>query len=254
MSKYVMSDIHGNWQMYTDILEQIDFENFGNDDKLYIVGDVVDREKSSIKILKHIMENRDKIEMIIGNHEFMMLTEVDKFIEDGRTINARENLYNSNWCLRNSGDETFEELMRETEEKQLEILDFVRNLPYKIELEIDARKFYLVHGRPEDYIDPKDDEVERARSLKYKPMEYQMVWGRFPVDAENESEATLVFGHTCAKYYKDFSKNNHWSIVNQKNYLAIDCGVAYKGEKSRLGCLRLDDMQEFYAKSTNDIK
>lgn len=248
MKTYVMSDIHGNLELYNDILNQIDFENFSKYDRLYINGDVVDRGSSSIKILKHVMENSDKITMLLGNHELMMLTEMDKYIQGDRLEDAKDIMDKSNWCVLNGGDKTLLELLSETEEKQLEILEFVRNLTCKVILEISDKKYYIVHGRPENYYDKNDLPIEEPKSLLNKNAKYQMVWGRFPVDAENHMDEVLVFGHTCSKYYKEFNEHEHWSILKQNNYIAIDCGVAYNKEQSRLGCLRLEDLKEFYAK------
>ena len=38
--KYVMSDIHGNLDRFEKVLKQIDLQD---DDKVYILGDVIDR-------------------------------------------------------------------------------------------------------------------------------------------------------------------------------------------------------------------
>ena len=46
---YVMSDIHGRQDRFEDILEQI---NLKDEDTLYILGDIVDRNPYGIAILK----------------------------------------------------------------------------------------------------------------------------------------------------------------------------------------------------------
>ena len=51
--KYVMSDIHGRYDKYADMLELI---HFSEEDELYILGDVIDRGPDGIKILMDIME------------------------------------------------------------------------------------------------------------------------------------------------------------------------------------------------------
>ena len=51
---YAMSDIHGQYELFRNLMEQIPL---GKDDTLYVLGDVVDRGPDSMKILKYMMAN-----------------------------------------------------------------------------------------------------------------------------------------------------------------------------------------------------
>lgn len=62
---YVMSDLHGCYDKYLRMLEQI---HLGDNDTLYILGDVIDRGKDGVKILLDMM-NKKNVHPIIGNHE-----------------------------------------------------------------------------------------------------------------------------------------------------------------------------------------
>ena len=66
---YCMSDIHREILKWKDMLELI---QFSDEDTLYVLGDVIDRNPHGIEILQDIMK-RPNIHMIIGNHEEMML-------------------------------------------------------------------------------------------------------------------------------------------------------------------------------------
>ena len=66
---YVISDVHGHLDCFEAILEKI---NLQPDDRLYIFGDVIDRGFRGIEILKRVMD-MPNAEMLLGNHEFMML-------------------------------------------------------------------------------------------------------------------------------------------------------------------------------------
>ena len=66
---YAMSDIHGQYELFRNLMEQIPL---GKDDTLYVLGDVVDRGPDSMKILKYMMANPNIIP-IMGNHELMAL-------------------------------------------------------------------------------------------------------------------------------------------------------------------------------------
>ena len=67
---YVISDIHNCVDLFDEMLAKI---SFSGEDKLYVLGDVIDRNKGNgIQLLQFIKESPN-IEMILGNHESMML-------------------------------------------------------------------------------------------------------------------------------------------------------------------------------------
>lgn len=64
---YAVSDLHGCYDKYRNMLEKI---HFSETDTLYILGDVVDRGDGGIQILKD-MAARSNIIPIKGNHDFL---------------------------------------------------------------------------------------------------------------------------------------------------------------------------------------
>ncbi|WRK53812.1 metallophosphoesterase [Coprobacillaceae bacterium CR2/5/TPMF4] len=65
---YVLSDIHGHYNVFIKMLEKI---KFSDDDVLYILGDCCDRGPDSLKIYLYIQKFKN-IHLIRGNHEIMM--------------------------------------------------------------------------------------------------------------------------------------------------------------------------------------
>ena len=53
MAVYVISDIHGNYDLFMELLKKI---KFSGKDTLYVLGDVVDRGPHPIKVLHKLME------------------------------------------------------------------------------------------------------------------------------------------------------------------------------------------------------
>ena len=72
---YCISDLHGCYDEFMALLEKIKFDP--SNDAIYILGDVVDRGERPIDCLKYIMKT-DKIYLLIGNHEQMMMDYYDK--------------------------------------------------------------------------------------------------------------------------------------------------------------------------------
>ncbi len=64
---YAVSDIHGCYEKYVQLLEII---RFSEGDTLYVLGDVVDRGSGGIRVLQHMKEHGN-ILPLRGNHEVL---------------------------------------------------------------------------------------------------------------------------------------------------------------------------------------
>ena len=98
MSIYIMSDIHGDYKKYMQMLELL---QFNKEDTLYILGDVIDRGENGMKILQDMMKHSNIIP-ILGNHEYMavkalkwLMTEVTE--KSIKTINEDTLLIFTEW-------------------------------------------------------------------------------------------------------------------------------------------------------------
>ncbi len=67
---YCISDIHGCYAEFMELLEQIKFDPEA--DTLYILGDAMDRGPRPIDCLEYIRKTPN-IHYILGNHDVMML-------------------------------------------------------------------------------------------------------------------------------------------------------------------------------------
>ena len=70
MATFAVSDIHGCFDEFLDLLELIDFTS---SDKLYILGDVIDRGPKIAEMISFLATKPDNILLQWGNHEKMML-------------------------------------------------------------------------------------------------------------------------------------------------------------------------------------
>ena len=67
MAFYAMSDLHGMYDKYREMLALI---RFSEEDELFILGDVVDRGSKPMEILLDMMQ-RPNIYPLYGNHDVM---------------------------------------------------------------------------------------------------------------------------------------------------------------------------------------
>lgn len=195
---YVVSDIHGHFKRFLDLLKLI---NFSNEDTLYIIGDVIDRGPEPIALLQYIMTQPNMI-MTLGNHEFIM-----------DVVHGKELLGHRDFWYENGGkvtDEQFKEL-RSTERNR--ILDFIESLPISIEVEVAGVLYELVHSKPATgrYEKGSIDEILEMVDKRMKP--YTVI----------PKDRIIVFGHTVTT--PAFHITTPYSIWFGDNRVGIDCGI-----------------------------
>lgn len=217
---YCISDIHGEIIRWKDMLELI---HFSDEDTLYVLGDVIDRNPHGIEILLDIM-SRPNVHMILGNHEEMML----RSFWSNNDYDARRL-----WKY-NGGGSAYRTMVYKTRtEDRLRILRYIQELPDHLEIEVNGRQFYLVHGMAGDN---REDRI----------------WGR-PEPPPTEPPipgTTIICGHTCVFYMyqhvEGYDEKALFKIFHAPGLIDIDCGCGNDTDLRRLACLRLDDMAEFY--------
>lgn len=236
---YIISDIHGEFDSFLRMMDQI---KFSDQDRMFLLGDVIDRGKQSIQLLRFIHKNPNIIFMI-GNHEDMMLKALKRQGNNLLEIAASPEMKRWN---RNGGMATLEQWIGLESDEQAELLSFLEEswLVYP-QLEVENKFYYLVHACPgEDYYskplkykDAKDDEV------------HQMLWDRRCMNdwklPENlrkyEKDTTIFFGHTKTNSFMDkFPSQIHY--FQRQNAFDIDCC-------GQLGCYCIEKKECFYVES-----
>lgn len=67
--EYCISDIHGHYELFCRLMDKI---KFSGGDRLYVLGDVIDKGPDSVKLLRTLLSMRGA-ECIAGNHEYDFL-------------------------------------------------------------------------------------------------------------------------------------------------------------------------------------
>lgn len=71
MATYAIGDIQGCYQSLQKLLNKIDFNP--SKDRLWIVGDLINRGPESLKTLQYLYEFRDQVQCVLGNHDLHFL-------------------------------------------------------------------------------------------------------------------------------------------------------------------------------------
>jgi serine/threonine protein phosphatase 1 len=103
MTRYAIGDIHGGTQTFRALLDKI---NLHREDRLYLLGDYVDRGADSKGVLDTILDlisAGHDVRALLGNHDDMMLQSMN----DGSSLNSLTWYEGWGWHTLNSFDEMF---------------------------------------------------------------------------------------------------------------------------------------------------
>ena len=224
---YFVSDVHGQYELFIKLLEKI---GFSDKDEMYVLGDMIDKGKGSIRLLKYVM-GKPNIHCIMGNHEHRLLYEYHSIMEDSPTDFSEVLTMLQNHFAPEDDPLTFE------------VLDWLERLPYYIE----GEDFIAVHaGVPSD---EENNLIDPANALPE-----QLIYDRAfkKQDYIPKSEKCVIFGHTPTVYicgkpiilaYKKKGKTG--KTIDDYYKIHIDTDT---WESKVLGCLCKEKLTVTYVK------
>lgn len=231
---YVTSDLHGYpLERFLKLLKSADF---GENDFLFVLGDVIDRGEHGAELLRWMVE-QPNVQLILGNHEAMLLS--CDFLFEAVTDESlskldieKMNLLNT-W-LSNGATPTLvglRKILKEEPDVMEGILDYLRDAPLYDTVDVGGNKYILVHAGLENY--------HPSRPLDcYTPDD--LLWARPTLDTQYFDDAVVTFGHTPTEF---FGEQYRGKAIKTKSWICIDTGAA-TGNKPML--LRLEDLKVFY--------
>ena len=216
------------------MLEKIEFSEY---DEMYIAGDVCDRGKDPIPLLQ-LIKSRKNMHLIFGNHDEWLAKYTEDLIK-GKS--DQSHLYYMGldfltWIHFNGGLITMDQFMDLDLPDCYDLKEYLDNPLYYKELEIGGRKFLIVHAGLGSC-------CRSGVHISEVPVS-ELLWSHIGIDDNPFEDTTMIVGHMPTFLYGPQYEDK---ILHGKNILHIDCGCVFG---RTLGCIRLDDMKEFYIKST----
>lgn len=133
MSIYVCSDIHGQYDLYRIMLNEI---NFSDNDYMYILGDMIDRGPDGVQILQDV-SMRPNVTCLIGNHELMMWNYISRHIF----------LQGNIWLHpANGGDLTLAAYKELPAAERRRLKEYIGDLYLQVEITVAGTTFLLSHS------------------------------------------------------------------------------------------------------------
>ena len=257
MSTYVMSDMHGRMDLFLKMLDKI---GFSEADHLYCLGDAADRGPRGIELLL-LLARMDNVTYIAGNHDLMFVKVVRKALQMGYSKEVLETEEFLHW-MTNGGAPTWNRYITLSREMRRKVITYIGESYLLIpQLKVGERYFYLCHATHADRPVMEPLLLKNASKKEIDHVVWERVYPRgrrlFSFLGASYSElynayprkTTMIFGHTPTPIFSKTDSNGRGRIWHggSGHLIDIDCGCAVRDDRyAMLGCLRLEDMKEFY--------
>ncbi|MCL1983316.1 MAG: metallophosphoesterase [Clostridiales bacterium] len=233
---YVISDIHGCYRQYMKMLGKI---GFADDDKLYVLGDVVDRGPEPIEVLMD-MSVRANVIPIMGNHEYiayfilkqLLLEFTDKNLVQHFVGGIADFYQKIGAWVKIGGKSTLEGFGKLPQDDREAVVDYLSEFSLYEIVEVNGKNFILTHSGP-----PRMTEnIDRLDAFDFatSKTDYDKVYFK---------DAFTVTGHIPTFRIDETCRGR---IYRKNNHIAIDTGAPFIKAGGALSCICLDTDEEFY--------
>lgn len=243
MGTYVIGDIHGCYDALIKMLKKI---HYCDNDEVICIGDYIDRGKQNYKMLKWMETCPNNILLLQGNHEAEYTANIDIMskIANNLQINIYSNhetqllyrIINNIPEIHNAYFDNYQTIYNLIYNHSIDLQkliywsDIMKSMSYHYQKTVNGQLYIMVHA-----------------GYKKSDVEY-CIYAREESFSKN---STIIAGHTPTIIKKEFSYNsgNIYKKYNKElnsTYINIDCGYVYNTEESKLACIRLEDLKEYY--------
>ena len=231
---YVISDIHGEYDMFEELLGKI---RFCDRDRLFVLGDMIDRGPDPIKVVRKLMAMPNAV-CLAGNHELMAMECLGflmREITESTLGELNEDMLDRILTWQYNGSKTTIEAFRKLDKQgRNEVLEFLEDLSVYEEVSIGENNFILVHAGLGNFSPEK--------SLEEYSLE-ELVWERPDYGKQYFNDRYVVAGHTPTQTIEENPRPGF--VYRANNHIAIDCGACFEG--GRLAALCLETEEAFYS-------
>lgn len=249
MSRYAVSDLHGQLDLYNQIKE---FINEG--DIVYALGDFGDRGPEPWRTLQAVLDDRQFV-YLMGNHDLILIDAIDTFLKEGDEalshlygrVNSRDPI---GLCYLNGGLSTLEGWIEDP--NRMKYYQKLHSAPLEVRLAaLDGKHMiYLTHaGYTPSHVEATATNVS---GFVWDRLHYFDKW-------DNPDGNLLIHGHTPLQHLtedldmfkKPYTLTEGYCIYDNCSKICIDRAAFYTGETV---LLNIDTLKGYIFKTgeTND--
>lgn len=216
--KYVVSDIHGCYAEYMELIQKL---KLSEEDHLYILGDALDRGPEPMKVLLNIIQ-RQNVTYIIGNHDYIFLYFIRKLgLDLSKTENmSADDIADFQVYLEDGGLTTMETFMKLSMREKQAVCDFLENAKAYEEVEVNEKRYIMVHAGIGNF---KED----ALLDEYEILDFICERTDYKRKYHQDNSIYLITGHTPTMY---INQDSSTKVFIGNGHIAIDCGCVYGGK------------------------
>lgn len=216
--RYVISDIHGCYEEYTELLEKL---HLTDRDFLYILGDTLDKGPEPIKVLQDLMCRKNVI-YIIGNHDYLFLYFMQKLKSDLSEVHnfSEEDITDFKAYLEDGGTTTLEQYMQLSEYERKSVCEYLKNANVYDVIKDGRKKYILTHAGISGFCETKPLEEYDFLDFICDRMDYGKRYFR-------DESVYIITGHTPTVFINPDASCN---VFMNYGHIAIDCGCVYGGK------------------------
>lgn len=225
---YVMSDLHGCFDKYSDMIKKIRLKD---SDSLFILGDIVDFGPEPFEIIKDALM-RCNVFPIIGDHDLKALKMLTRLSDEESKDDPAFRRNFGDWVRNGGGMPTVEAFTALSDEEKDDMLSYLRDeFTLYDEIDIDGMPFILTHAGLGNFRPDKELDEYTTKEMVLCENDYSRDYFK---------DKILVTGHVPTF---EIDEDCRGLIYRSKSQIGMDCGAAF-GEA--LGCLCLDTDEEYY--------
>lgn len=247
MSLYVISDIHGCYDDFMNMLSLINYDEY--DDHLILAGDYIDRGKHSHEVINWMFNHNDNNIFLRGNHEEEFIAYIDLLNQiDPNDLDdlydVCNQIHDKNIYFDAYG--TIRQLIKEyscTLSDLNKWAEYFKKMKLFFTTKVSGQKYAISHAGFIPY--NKMNKTDRKEFLLYSREEN--------LTKTEYRSGIVISGHTPTVLKDEFSYNKgniykHYNKDNNTWYYNIDCGCFLKNKykDAKLACICLDDKKEYY--------
>ena len=225
---YVVANLHGNYTKFKELLKIIKFKDT---DIMYVLGDIVDYGDESMELVGDL-SIRYNVYPIVGEHDYtavQMLSGFEKMLKSGEAPDKKFITKMTEWAA-DGGQTTLDSFRTLDAEMREGIIDYLSDMTLYEEVEVGGKEYLLVHAGIAGF--KKDIDLDALKPEAFFSDSLDLTKKYF-------DDKTIIVGHNPTTE----DNGGDGKIFYGNGSIAIDCGEARGGN---IGCLRLEDMKEFY--------